>query len=544
MAIGDYAYLNFSAVGDTSEAEYAYDSTYEDYGPKVFEVIGTSGPSIFYVKNSLGTTETLTLSASPKVYPKVVSPAFKLSEIIFKFGSDVSTTLENVLDDAYKTTDWTSSASKELSLSATIAVENVINGVVIPPMKNGDSVSYVPIDPKKIEDYYISLDPAGHANANAFYILFPTWTYKKDLDGATTVNKLLNTSYVIDNVYLSKSSKFFYADSSSTSNSWYASGSGTSAPTQASLEAPRNWIDIDLDSQTAIFDYVDYIGLESSTYSQPLSIKPSISMAPSATDFTYIDYLNSYSSVGSYIPTVDSNTLSLTAGKSRYLLGSIPSTIEKDSYINISVDRARSGVEMVAKSTLIGITGKTASVSASIDKNNRGLVSIQADYIVANTAKFVTDVGKPSLNASYTANNTSNSTNGGTNHLAYTVEGTTINSITSTLYANATQCFAYFTTGPSGYAEVHVSGFIDNDSAAATTYLSFEIAEASNLGSPIVAADDDRAVANLGTAQMSASTFYLFIGSPNTRYKIRTMHRVTSGTGTIFTRSIMVIPIT
>jgi hypothetical protein len=545
MAIGDYAYLNFSAVGDTSEAEYAYDSTYEDYGPKVFEVIGTSGPSIFYVKNSLGTTETLTLSASPKVYPKVVSPAFKLSEIIFKFGSDVSTTLENVLDDTYKTTDWTSSASKELSLSATIAVENVINGVAIPPMKNGDSVSYVPIDPKKIEDYYISLDPAGHANANAFYILFPTWTYKKDLDGATTVNKLLNTSYVIDNVYLSKSSKFFYADSSSTSNSWYASGSGTSAPTQASLEAPRNWIDIDLDSQTAIFDYIDYIGLESSTYSQPLSIKPSISMAPSATDFIYTDYLASYSSLSSYNPTVDSNVLSLTAGKVSYSSGASLTT-EKESYINISVDRARSGVELVAKSALLGGPGfsKVASLSAHVDKGNRGLVSIQADYIVAPIAKFITDEGDPSLNASYVANNTSNSTGGGTNHLAYTIQSATANTTSTTYVATATQCYAYFTTGPSGYAEVSVYGYLDNDNASGITYLSFDIAPADDLANPVVAASDNRAVINFGTPQGAASTFYLFTGLPNTRYKIKTMQRASAGTAVLYTRSVMVIPIT
>jgi hypothetical protein len=183
-------------------------------------------------------------------------------------------------------------------------------------------------------------------------------------------------------------------------------------------------------------------------------------------------------------------------------------------------------------------------VSAYIDKSNRSLVGIKADYIVANTAKFVTDQGDPSLDASYLANNTSNSTGGGTNHLAYTVEGTTVTTTSTSYAANATQCFAYFTTGPSGYAEVHVSGFVDNDGAASTTYLSFEIAPADNLGSPVVSASDNRAVANLGTAQMSASTFYLFTGDANTRYKIRTMHRATSGTGTIFTRSIMVIPIT
>jgi hypothetical protein len=540
MAAGDYVYLNFSAI-DALEVDYAYDVTYDSYGPKVFEVIANTSSTAFTVKNAPATTGTLTLSASPTIYPKVVSPAFKLSEIKLKFGSDETTTLENVLDDVYKTTDWASADSKELSISATEAVEDVINNVAIPPMRNGDNVLYVPIDPQKIEEYYLSLDPTGHANADPFYILFPTWTYKKDLDGATTATKLLNTSYVIDNVYLSKSSKFFYADSSSTSNSWYNSGSGVSAPTQASVEAPRNWIDIDLDSQTAILNYIDYIGLESSTYSQPLYTQPAISMAPSSTYLSYIDYLAPSSSL---IPTVESNTLNLTAGKSRYLYSSAPLTMEKESYINISVDRARAGVEMVASSTIIGFFGTSSSVSAYIDKSNRSLVGIKADYIVANTAKFVTDQGDPSLDASYLANNTSDSTSGGTNHLAYTVEGATVTTTSTSYAANATQCFAYFTTGPSGYAEVHVYGYLDNDSASGITYLSFEIAPADNLGSPVVSASDNRAVINLGTPQGAASTFYLFTGDANTRYKIRTMHRVNSGTGSLYTRSIMVIPIT
>jgi hypothetical protein len=85
---GDYVYLNFSAL-DSNQLDYAYDVTYSDYGPKVFEVTSTSGPTVFFVKNSQGVSVgSLTLSASPKIYPKVVSPAFKLSEI--KLFSKVS----------------------------------------------------------------------------------------------------------------------------------------------------------------------------------------------------------------------------------------------------------------------------------------------------------------------------------------------------------------------------------------------------------------------------------------------------------------------
>jgi hypothetical protein len=178
------------------------------------------------------------------------------------------------------------------------------------------------------------------------------------------------------------------------------------------------------------------------------------------------------------------------------------------------------------------------------DINQTALVGIEAEYIVADAANFVTRDGNPSLNASYIANNTSDSGGVGTNHLAYTVEGTTVTTASTSYAANATQCFAYFTTGPSGYAEVHVYGYLDNDSASGITYLSFEIAPADNLGSPVISASDNRAVINLGTPQGAASTFYLFTGEANTRYKIRTMHRVNTGTGSLYTRSIMVIPIT
>lgn len=547
VVTGDYVYLNFSAV-DVDGNNYAYDTTYEDYGPKVFEVTNTSGPTVFFIKNPQGTTGTLTLSASPTIYPKVVSPAFKLSEIKLKFGSDVSTTLQDVLDEVYKTTDWVPSSSKELSISATEAIEDVINNVAIPPMKNGKNLSYVPLDPQKIEDYYLSLDPTGHSNGDPFYILFPTWTYKKDLDGATTVTKLLNTSYIIDNVYLSKSSKFFYADSSTTSNSWYESGSGTSAPTQASVEAPRSWIDIDLENQKAVLNYIDYIGLESSTYSQPLTTKPSISMAPSATSFSYIDYLNSYNSPNSYNPTVDSNTLNLTAGTSRYLLGSTPLTVERDSYINISVDRARSGVEMVANYDVFGFASKTASVSASIDKNSRSLVSILADFIVADTAKFVTSLGKPSLNASYVINNTNDSTSGGANHIAYEVETTTITGITDTTFVSGSpECAAFFTTGPSGVVEIHVYADYQNTAVTSGTGLSYVSFRITNLADTITIFDSslNRSVIRSGTLRESGTVFYVWDGSPNTRYKIKTMHRTTTNaTLSIFRRSIMVIPIT
>ena len=544
LVAADYVYLNFSAQ-DATGLEYAYDQLYADYGPKVFN-ISTITSNTFKIKNVQGAVAALTLTATPTIY-RVNSPALDLSEVRFKFGSDTSTPLANVLTDIYLTTTdgtgWLDTSNREVSISATNAIENVINsadGTSVPPMKNGDGVSYFPIDPTKIKNIYQSLDPTGEANGDPFYILLPTWLYKKGLDGVTSGTKLLNTSYVIDNVYLSKSSKFFYADSSD-SNSWYSSGSGTAAPAQASVEAPRNWIDIDLDSQKAVFDYIDYLGLESSIYSDSLFKKTAISMVPPYSNFRYYDY----SSPNDLLLTKDSNVLNLTSGAVKYGFGASGAFMEKESYINISVDRSRTGIELVSSTDLFGISGATASLSVYTDKNQKALVSIEADYIIANTANFVDMNGDPSLNASYITNNTSNSTSAGSNHVAYTVEGTTANTSSTTYSANAVQCFAYFTTGPSGVAEVHVYGYLDNDTATGITYLSFDIAPANDLSTPVVAASDNRAVINFGTPQGAASTFYLFKGSPNTRYKIKTMQRSSTGSKAIlYTRSVMVIPIT
>lgn len=552
LSAGDYVYLNFTAT-DADGLDYAYDTTYYTYGPKVFEVLSTVNTTAFRITNSEGVAAgALTLSSTPQVYTKVISPALDLSEIKIKFGADETTVLANVLTDTYISEFWgVDSENQKLSISATQIVESSINGT-IPPMKTAAGVPYVELDSAKIKNLYSTLDASGFANANNFQILIPTWLYKKDLDGATTVTKLTNTNYTIDNVYLSESSKFFYGESSTTSHSWYTLGTGTAAPEQASVEASRQWVDLDLDSQTFELDYMDKVGFESPTYYQPLLTKASISMVQDSdrASFSYTDYLSP-----SQLPVIDSNTLTVTSGKVQYIRGSSTRTMQ--SYLNVATDRDRTGAELVAvKKTTGGLTiEKSASVSSYIDSFGYSLIGIQADYIVARAtggigsvdiAKFVTTTGEPALHAAYQINNTSNSTSGGTNHLAYTLEGTTATTTSTTYVANTVQCYAYFTTGPSGYAEINVYGYIDSSDASGITYLSFEIAPASDLNTPVVSASDNRAVINLGTNQSAASVFYLFSGDPWTRYKVRTMMRTNNAsyTASAYTRTVMAVPIT
>lgn len=553
LSAGDYVYLNFTAT-DADGLDYSSDDTYYLYGPKVFEVLSTVNTTAFRITNFYGIAGgALTLSSTPQIYPKVISPALDLSEIKIKFGADETTVLSQVLTATYKSAFWdVSSENEKLSLSATEIVENSINGT-IPPMKTRAGVPYVELDSVKIKNLYSTLDASGFANANTFQILIPTWLYKKDLDGDTTAIKLLNTNYTIDNVYLSESNKFFYADSSTTSHSWYTLGTGTTAPEQASIEASRQWIDLDLDSQTFQLDYVDKVGFESPTYYQSMLTKASISMVQDSdrSSFTYTDYLSS-----SAIPVSDSNTLTVTSGKVEYIRGA--STTKMQSYLNVSTNLDRTGVELVAVKRVIGgiTTEKVASLSPYIDSSGRSLIGLQSDYIIARSsgfggsdvAKFVTPTGTPALHAAYVTNNTSDSTSGGTNHIVYELETTDITGVTSETFAEgATPCAAYFTTGPSGVAEIHVYADYENTTVASGTglsFVSFQIADAATL-TTVVDSTTSRSIIRSGTLRESGTIFYIFTGDPSTRYRIRTMHRTTTGaTMAIRNRSIMVIPIT
>jgi hypothetical protein len=265
-------------------------------------------------------------------------------------------------------------------------------------------------------------------------------------------------------------------------------------------------------------------------------------------NFTYTDYLSPRE-----IPVSDSNTLSVTSGKVEYIRGA--STIKMQSYLNVSTNLDRTGSELVAVKRVIGglTTEKVASISSYIDSSGRSLVGLQSDYIIARSsgfggsdiAKFVTPTGSPALHAAYVTNNTSDSTSGGTNHIVYELETTTITGITDTTFdSGSTECVAYFTTGPSGVVEIHVYADYQNTTSTGLSYVSFQIADVQTLTTQIDSSINRSAIRS-GSLRESGTVFYVFDGDPNTRYRIRTMHRTTTGTTfSIFRRSIMVIPIT
>lgn len=102
--------------------------------------------------------------------------------------------------------------------------------------------------------------------------------------GATstaTANAYKQISTLIDEVSLSTEPIAFYGDSSSE---YYWKDATLNSPSQVSVQAPKQWIDIDLTTQTGILSNLDYVGFKPSNLSHPMTTKPSISTALGASE--------------------------------------------------------------------------------------------------------------------------------------------------------------------------------------------------------------------------------------------------------------------
>jgi hypothetical protein len=106
---------------------------------------------------------------------------------------------------------------------------------------------------------------------------------------AATGYKNVNT--IIDEVSISTEPTAFYGN---TSSSYYWKDSTLNSPSQVSVQGPKKWIDIDLDTQTGTLANLDYVGFKPSYLSHPLVTKPNISSIYSASSsaalFDLYDY--------------------------------------------------------------------------------------------------------------------------------------------------------------------------------------------------------------------------------------------------------------
>jgi hypothetical protein len=77
----------------------------------------------------------------------------------------------------------------------------------------------------------------------------------------------------LDNISLSTEKRFFYAESSLLSYSWYVEADKPNTP---SVQSTKQWLDIDLTNQTANYRYTDSLQFKSPSFSNDLTINSGV----------------------------------------------------------------------------------------------------------------------------------------------------------------------------------------------------------------------------------------------------------------------------
>jgi hypothetical protein len=241
----------------------------------------------------------------PAYVYKVVNAAFNLSEIRFRFGNGSTVNISDVLSIDTRS-NWDTESNKYLiSDSNLYALGYNDVGTGIPYM-------YKPvqtiIDANALQTSYRLLDPTNYTAGTDIYIDIPAWMYTHDGAGYVSASptKISSFTYILDNLYLSTTTKSFFGGS--LPNVRWASSTVEDPsydPAQASIEGTKQWINIDLDSQTAYLDYFNYVGFKQSNFSRSMLVSPNITTSDSI-------------SAKIVIPT-DHETLTVTSGTYRYI---------------------------------------------------------------------------------------------------------------------------------------------------------------------------------------------------------------------------------
>ncbi len=349
LAVDDLVYFDFQ----TQATGYG---NYITQG-RIQTVLSVSGDS-FTVANQNGQTTanpiTLTPYASsiPYIF-KYVQPVFDLSDIRIGFSTseydelggliiDTTVSLEDVLTDVtlanwedYRY--WSHSAAEfenwyfyTDTYSASAPYRPISSmGITDLGLLDGDGstkqVVNVKISSSKLEAKYRSIRYQEFIGDQEFYICFPGWLWegtKSDGNTAPTKRNVKATGYeveypgysmgyVLDNVLLSPSKKFFFGDSGSSA--FYYKEPDGDIGRQVSYEAPRKWIDIDLDYQTAQFNYIDSIEFKSADFLKQLFANPSITTIKDTSSSVYGLNGNESLLIG------ESSRVKITSGQYKYI---------------------------------------------------------------------------------------------------------------------------------------------------------------------------------------------------------------------------------
>jgi hypothetical protein len=281
LATDDYIYETFLAPLSVDTIVTAPGS--DSYVLKVSNVVSNT---VFHVSNVFGFTPTpLEAVVESKRVAKLQVPEFRVSEIEVDFGNGSDyVQLTNLMTDGWiaKTAlniyngrlslteaELNSSIENDYTNNRILAVNTPPLGIIHRPASGAHRVDLeLEISLSKLYNAYRQKNPTGLANKSAFKIVFPAKLNIFPSDTSAT-----SGSYVLDNVSLSTEKRFFYAESSPISYSWY---SVADKPNTPSVQSTKQWLDIDLTNQTANYKYTDSLEFKSPSFSNDLTINSGV----------------------------------------------------------------------------------------------------------------------------------------------------------------------------------------------------------------------------------------------------------------------------
>jgi hypothetical protein len=271
------------------------------------------------------------------------------------------------------------------------------------------------IDANKLATQYKVLDVSSYNSGADVLVDLPGWMYSHNGAGyvSGSPTKITSGGYVLDNIYLSTTNKSFFGGALANTR-WYSTTDLVPSydPAQASIENTKQWINIDLDSQTAYLDYFNYVGFKQSNFSRSMLISPNITTSDSI-------------SAKIVIPT-DHETLTVTSGTYRYINNG-GDYIDLTSSVKIVTGDRDTGFELIASKK------RHSGVAETILTEDYALV---AGYWDESASESVVQVRAERFLLSGESTNYITATSSGTTiHGDLTVNGTTttVNSTTVTV---------------------------------------------------------------------------------------------------------------
>ena len=385
-------YKSFDLYLNPSEIQFQFDSSNASAVTSLSNVVSSgvsfSDPTQFYVNGAayvgayVGGDQFPIKRFSVSIDPTKLDAAYNnLAPNAYANANTITLNVPNWLyrDSAYTTKFVKSSLDyKTSAISAVVSntlgtTYTVSNPYVVGQIVSISGIGSSPANAFNLKDVQVSSITGTPGSATAFTVNVKN--ISGTFNSGAASSSVGRVGYILDNVSLSPENNFFYGSSglgsTSSSYSWYSLGSGTTAPAQASIQAPKSWINVDLLGQTSSLGYWDYIGFKtkSTGYSGTLFANPAISTAPNYSTLNF--YSNSIlgNKPGYIITANSSSVLNISSGAIQWNTGG--TTFENhESYINSVTSKYASGVELVAKNTVtvggVANTSLSSVASASV----------------------------------------------------------------------------------------------------------------------------------------------------------------------------------